>query len=263
MRAVNSSFAATTISAAADGVGARRSATKSAIVTSTSWPTAEMTGTGQRRDRPRHDLLVERPQVFDRSAAAPDDDDVDAFDAPDVAERAGDVGRGAVALDARRRDDHVRVRIPPAEHLEDVADRRAVERGDDADLARQRRQRPLARRVEQPLGLQALLELLERQLQGAEPLGSMSLADDLVLALRLVDAEAAARDDVQAVLELELQRTAAADLNMTASQLRAGVLQREVDVAGVPQPAVGDLALDPDVRPCRLEQRADRGRQLR
>ena len=44
--AQKSSLAATTISAAADGVGARRSATKSAIVTSTSCPTAEITGTG-------------------------------------------------------------------------------------------------------------------------------------------------------------------------------------------------------------------------
>ena len=81
MRAPNSSFAATTISAAADGVGARRSATKSAIVTSTSWPTAEMTGTGQAAMARASDLLVERPQIFDRSAAAPDDDHVDAGDA--------------------------------------------------------------------------------------------------------------------------------------------------------------------------------------
>ena len=40
----SSAFSRTTISAAADGVGARRSATKSAIVTSVSWPTAEITG---------------------------------------------------------------------------------------------------------------------------------------------------------------------------------------------------------------------------
>jgi len=39
-------LAETTSSAAADGVGARTSATKSAIVTSVSCPTAEMTGTG-------------------------------------------------------------------------------------------------------------------------------------------------------------------------------------------------------------------------
>jgi hypothetical protein len=37
-----------TISAAADGVEARMSATKSAMVKSTSWPTAEMMGTGER-----------------------------------------------------------------------------------------------------------------------------------------------------------------------------------------------------------------------
>ncbi len=46
MRPQNSSRLATTVSAAADGVGARRSATKSAMVVSVSWPTAEMTGTG-------------------------------------------------------------------------------------------------------------------------------------------------------------------------------------------------------------------------
>ncbi len=46
MRPRNSSFAATTSSAAADGVGARKSATKSAMVTSVSCPTAEITGTG-------------------------------------------------------------------------------------------------------------------------------------------------------------------------------------------------------------------------
>ncbi len=41
-----SSLRATTISAAADGVGARRSATKSAMVTSVSCPTADIVGTG-------------------------------------------------------------------------------------------------------------------------------------------------------------------------------------------------------------------------
>ena len=43
----NSSLRRTTSSAAADGVAARRSATKSAMVTSVSWPTPEMTGTGE------------------------------------------------------------------------------------------------------------------------------------------------------------------------------------------------------------------------
>ena len=87
-------------------------------------------------------------------------------------ERARDLERGAFALHARRADHEVRVGIAAPQHLDDVAQRRAVERGDDADLARQRRQRPLARCVEQALGGEPLLELLEGELQRAEPFGS-------------------------------------------------------------------------------------------
>ncbi|MCK7521310.1 MAG: hypothetical protein MZV64_28330 [Ignavibacteriales bacterium] len=94
------------------------------------------------------------------------------------------------------------------------------------------------------------------------PLGSMSRADDLVLALRLVDAEPAAREDVLPVLELELERPGRR-FEHHGPQLRARVLQREVDVAGRPQPAVGDLALDPHIRPRRLEQQPDLRRQFR
>ena len=49
----------TTISAAAVGVGARRSATKSAMVKSTSCPTADTIGSARRRDRARDAFLVE------------------------------------------------------------------------------------------------------------------------------------------------------------------------------------------------------------
>src|SRR5438045_3449992 len=53
MPANNSSRVQTTSSAAADGVGARRSATKSAIVTSVSCPMADTTGTARKpRERP-------------------------------------------------------------------------------------------------------------------------------------------------------------------------------------------------------------------
>src|SRR5437867_5697239 len=45
MRSSNSCRVHTISSAAAEGVGARRSATKSAMVTSVAWPTAETTGT--------------------------------------------------------------------------------------------------------------------------------------------------------------------------------------------------------------------------
>ena len=65
------------------------------------------------------------------------------------------------------------------------------------------------------------------------PLRLHVLADELILALGVVDAEPAARDDVQAVLGLELQ-LAQRRAEHHALDLRAGVLQREVEVAGAP-----------------------------
>ena len=63
--------------------------------------------------------------------------------------------------------------------------RRAVERRDDADLAGQGGQRPLARRVEESFRVQPLLQLIERELQRAEAVRLQVLADDLVFPLRV------------------------------------------------------------------------------
>ena len=162
------------------------------------------------------------------------------------ADAARDVGCGALALHARGANDEMRVRIAAAEHFDDVANRRAVERRDDADLAGQRRKRALARRVEEPFGLQPPLQLIERELQRAEAVRLHALADDLIFALRLVHADAPAHDDVQAVFGLELQR-AHVRLEHDRFDLRAGIFQREVQMAGVPEPAVGNFCLDPDL----------------
>ena len=157
-----------------DELGGRRrrrraqSATKSAIVTSVSWPTAEITGTGDRAiaratisslnaqrssiDPPPRPTMTTSTPGTRAIAAAPR---AISSAAPSPCTRAGRMTRCAFA-------------IPAAQHLDDVANRRAVERRHDADLARQRRQRTLARRVEQPFGLQPLLQLIERELQRAE-----------------------------------------------------------------------------------------------
>src|SRR5687768_10057199 len=96
--------------------------------------------------------------------------------------------------------------MPAAQHLDDVANGGAIERGHNPDLSRQRRQRPLAARVEEAGGLKPLLQLLESELKGAEPLRLEVLADELVLALRVVHADPAAGDDAKAVLRLEAKR---------------------------------------------------------
>ena len=205
MRPKNSSLADTTISAAADGVGARRSATKSAIVVSVSWPTAEITGTGDIRDRAGDDFLVERPQVFDRTAPAADDDDVDAGHSCNGPQTSRDVEGRPFALNPGGTNHDLRIRIPSPEHLDDVPNRRAVERGHDPDLPGQRRERSFPRRLEQPFGLEPLLQLVERQLQRSKPLRLQVFADDLIFALGLVDRNLAACDDAQTVSGLEFQ----------------------------------------------------------
>ena len=52
-----------------DGVGTRRSATKSAMVKSVSWPMAEITGHALGRDGSGDVLFVEGPQILERTAA--------------------------------------------------------------------------------------------------------------------------------------------------------------------------------------------------
>jgi hypothetical protein len=58
--------------AAAVGVGARASATKSAIVTSDLVPDRGHDRHARRDDRAGDDLLVERPEILERTATPPD-----------------------------------------------------------------------------------------------------------------------------------------------------------------------------------------------
>src|SRR5262249_23115811 len=139
--------------------------------------------------------------------------------------------------------------------------RRALERRDDANLAGQRRQRPLARRVEKAFALQAFLELIEGKLQRAEPVRLEVLAHELVLALGLVHRDAAPCDDAKTVGRLELQIPERGSKDH-GSYLRRAVLQREVEVPGVPDAAVRELAFDPDLRELLLEQVPDLNREL-
>ena len=156
----------TASSAAADGVGARRSATKSAMVKSVSWPTAEITGTRQAtmaratgsslkaqrsssEPPPRATMMTSTSAIAARrrSAAA-------------IASAAPSPCTGV----GRQQDGDRKAAVRDAD---DVADDGALRRRHHAQAPRQKGQRPLARRIEQPLGVEPLLELLEGQRQRA------------------------------------------------------------------------------------------------
>lgn len=115
-----------------------------------------------RRDRARERLVIERPQVLDRAAAAADDQHVDL--APRVRRRdhRGELLRRARALHGRRIDDHRHVRRAARERRQHVAQRGRLQRRDDADRARMRRRRPLALGREEPFGLELRLQPQER-----------------------------------------------------------------------------------------------------
>ena len=113
-----------------------------------------------------------------------------------------------------------------------------------------------------PSACSLLLQLFERELQRAAALRLEMLADDLIFAFRFIDRQPAARDDVDAVLDLEFQ-VAVGRTEHDRLDLRGLILEREVDVAGVPHPAVRDFALDPELPEAGLEGRADAGGQLR
>ena len=180
-----------TSSAAAEGVGARRSATKSAMVKSVSWPTALITGAAEAAmaRATRSSLKAHRssseppPRATMMTSMLPR-----RFSAASAATIC--CGR-LQALHGGRRQDQLGQRVAPPEDVHDVAQHRARGRGDHADAPREAGQRPLARGVKEPLGLQAPLQLLVGLVEQAHTLRLDQVDLELVLAARLIDGDAA------------------------------------------------------------------------
>jgi hypothetical protein len=153
-------------------------------------------------DCARDDLLVEPPEILNRAATPDEEHHIHARNAADRSQRARDIGRGTVALHARGANHQVRIRISAFEDREHVANGGPVERSDQPDLPGQYWQWPFARLIEQTLGREFPLQLLERELQRPEPARLERFADDLVLPLGFLNADTATHDHVLAVLDV-------------------------------------------------------------
>ena len=119
-------------------------------------------GDRARADRARHGFVVERPQVFERAAAAREQERIVAPCGRRGLQRLDDRRRRFFALHRHRYHVDFGEREAARENAQDIAYRRAGGRGDDADAARQFRQRTFLRRIEQTLCGKPRLELLER-----------------------------------------------------------------------------------------------------
>ena len=270
MAARNSVRSGTTISAAADGVGARTSAAKSASVTSDSCPTPETTGTPwatiarttasslnahrSSSDPPPRARIVTSGASSGRPAAIRS-----SRYRSTLRSAATRLAGRRLALDLRGDEHDAGQRPAPGEDVADVLPDRAGRAGDDGDRRRPARQRALASLVEQALGRQARLERLEPQREVAEA-GRLDRVDvELERALRLEQVDPAVGDDPQPGLRLE-RRAQPVVAEPDALELVALVLQREVGVPGRRDRDPPDLALDPQVGQPRIRPDRDADR---
>ena len=195
-------------------------------------------------DRPRSDLLIKCPQVLERAAAAPDDQDVEAAQPVQVLDPGRHLSPRARALHAHRpHDDAARGPAPP-EHRPHVVDHGAAERGDDADRTREAQQGALAPGGEQALGPEAGLQLLEGELQRAQAARLHGVDVELEGAARRIEADARGNQHLHAVCGPEGEYLRGAPEEDRA-ELAVLVLEREVDVSRRRGAEVRDLARHP------------------
>ena len=197
-------------------------------------------------DGPSDDLLVERPEVLQRAAAAANDQDfqpqslVAAVEFPD---RSGDLACGGIPLHGNRIQEHFGARPAGINTIGNVLDRGAGRAGDDADPHRVARQGFFAGLVEETLGGKALLHLLEGQLQGADAGRLETVGIKLIPAAGEIDIDVAGRDHGHAGFGTELDLAKVA-LPHHAGKDRVGILEGKVAMAAGDLPEVAELAGD-------------------
>ena len=191
-------------------------------------------GDGRSGDGPRHPFVVEGPQLFQRAAAAGDDDHVQRLSlrrpAVQRRDRGDDLRWGVGPLHQRGRQQDVGQGVADAQRAQDVSQRRRPGRGDHANAPRQRWQRPLALLVEESLLGQFLLERLELQIQPPQPGRLQDVHVELVDAPLLINGDGAVSQHGLAVARQGRQKVGLRAPH-DAIQRRPLVLQREVAMA--------------------------------
>ncbi len=204
-------------------------------------------------NRPRHPLVVERPEVFDAAAPAAQDEHVALGAASRSRERRDDLRRRPLALHRGRVEDHRDRRVAAPQRRQHVAQRRRGPRGDHADRTRVGGERPFRRRIEQPLALELVAQTEERLVERAEARRPHELDVQLEIAARLVKGHERAHLDLHSVARLPVEEHPAA-AEHDAAHLRGAVLQREIEMARAGLQEIGDLAGDPRERQAVLEE---------
>ncbi|OQB90679.1 MAG: hypothetical protein BWX86_02187 [Verrucomicrobia bacterium ADurb.Bin122] len=206
-------------------------------------------------------LFVEGPQILDAAASPADHEQVENPECLGLRELCDHVGGGAFALDLGGQHDEPAAPVATLEDADEILHGGARRRGDESDGRGHRRERKLVLRGEQTLGGEALLERLELPLEAADAILDHGADDELVLPARLVEAESAKGHDLLAVAQAHaLPRGVAAKHHR--AELRAGILERKVNVAAGLCAQIGDLALDPAGLDAAFEQTFHAAREV-
>ena len=201
---------------------------------------------GDRRseDRARDRLLVEGPEVLDAAAAPARDHQLDLATQPGAPDALRDVQRGAVALDADGHEDQVRAREAVEDDLQEVVDRGAVRRRHERDAAREERQRPLARGVEDAFRRELRPKRAQHRFARSDARGLHPRHDDLVAAILGVDRDAPGDAHLEALGRREREHPRARVPHDRVDPARR-VLKGEVEVPGRRALDLADRALRP------------------
>ena len=193
------------------------------------------------RDGAYQHRVVERPQVFQRTASAHEQQHLafTGFGMPPVSglQRGAQFGWRLRALHGRRVDDHRDVGHPPLQRGDHIAQGRRAQRRDDTDAARLHGQRTFAGLLEQALGLQLGLELEELLEQRALSCRLQRLDNELQIATSTVDIKLATRLDQLTIAGGKTQLLGRA-AEHGATHLADVVLERKITMpAGRPRKA--------------------------
>ena len=179
-----------------------------------------------RRHRAHERFLIKRPQILQRPATAPHDQQIkkrllridhwplvngysaERTHACTVGKRIRIIhhprqfSRGTVPLHLRRQHDHVPAPAAPDEYPQKILHRRPRRRSDKTHDQRHHRNRHLVLRREQPLLGQLALKRLELALQPPHSVLDDHPHDELVIAPRLIDGNLPINDHLHPVAQL-------------------------------------------------------------
>src|SRR6478752_2069446 len=136
--------------------------------------------------------------------------------------------------------------MTPADDVEKIANHGTGWGRDDPDGPREGWQGPFSIRVENPLGLKPLFQLLESQLEGSGPHWFDGFPHQLQLAPLRIYAYSTTNEHVQPILRMEAQQQCLA-AEEHDEQLCVCILQGEVKMPRWRRTEVGYLALYPHI----------------